>query len=100
MEVQEVSRVTFGAPVNVGTVLAGQRGRRSPYDGRARGRHGVAACPQKGRVRSKMQACSAHTKGGQGPEHSFIRWAQRDTLEQRKTLQELVFRGDTAKHVF
>jgi hypothetical protein len=96
MGIREVSRVTFVAPIRVGTALlpAGDYLVRHTMEGQD---HVMVFEPVKGKVPETKVKCNLVPLTQKAEQNRII--YQMNAANER-VLQELVFRGDTAKHVF
>lgn len=96
MGIQDVSKVTFVAPIRVGTTLlpAGDYVVRHTMEG---AEHIMVFHRTEGKTAEVKVKCTL-VPLGQKAEHNATIY----TLDAAnvRVLQELVFRGDTAKHVF
>jgi len=94
--IRDVSRVTFVAPVRVGTTLlpAGDYVVRHTMEG---AEHVMVFQPASGKGQEAKVKCHLVALG-----HKAVRDETTYQLNaaNERVLQELVFRGDTAKHVF
>ena len=95
MGIRDVSRVTFVAPIRVGTALlpAGDYVVRHTMEGQE---HVMVfqRVNSKGEVKVKCTLVPLKQKAGQNETIYNL------NASNERVLQELVFRGDTAKHVF
>jgi hypothetical protein len=96
MGIREVSRVTFVAPIRVGTALlpAGDYLVRHTMEGQD---HVMVFESVKGKVPETKVKCNLVPLTQKAEQNRII--YQMNAANER-VLQELVFRGDTAKHVF
>ena len=96
MGIREVSRVTFVAPIRVGTALlpAGDYLVRHTMEGQD---HVMVFESVKGKAPETKVKCNLVRLTQKADENRII--YQMNAANER-VLQELVFRGDTAKHVF
>jgi len=96
MGIRDINRVTFVAPIRVGTVLlpAGDYVVKHTMEGQE---HVMVFEPAKGKGPNAKIKCNL-VKLGQKAERTETIYAVNAANE--RVLQELVFQGDTAKHVF
>ena len=95
MGIHEVSHVTFDVPTQVGTALlpAGDYVVRHTMEGQE---HVMVFQRSHGKDQVKVK-CSLVPLAQKARQTLTI---YKETAENKRVLQELVFRGDTAKHVF
>lgn len=96
MGISDVSRVTFGAPIRVGATLlpAGEYLVHHTMEGQD---HVMVFTPVKGKTPEVRAKCNLVQLGKKADQ---TRTVYELNAANERVLQELVFRGDTAKHVF
>lgn len=94
--IRDVSRITFAAPVRVGTALlpAGDYVVRHTMEGQE---HIMVFQPVRGKGPEVKVKCTLVPLGQKADQTQTIYTLN---AANERVLQELVFRGDTAKHVF
>ena len=96
MGIRDVSRVTFVAPMRVGTALlpAGDYVVRHTMEGQE---HIMVFQAAQGKTVDVKVKCTLVPLGQKAPQNQTIYSLN---AANERVLQELVFRGDTSKHVF